>query len=802
MGWSNIVDFIQSSRFGSLAGVNSERVVRMGEPAPLMPLSTPRDYHSFYVDNYDGFKVVAASEVGLYEGRPSDTQLKLREVFKVWGVGRDPKKAAEGTLEWSSLGAEQLGEHGLVGSARKFRRAVLGSGLRLLCSDPPEARGSQELLSFVGKAMHSVQFCRPLACLFDEIYLEMSAGPNECRIGLEAEDELLMIISSLPLHWMDQRLQIAPQVYATDASLEGGGACVSTGLSSRGRAKCHMLGSGDDLGGACDSVLVIEVFGGIGGLRRACELIGLQPQGLIYIDVDDLGTKLVRRQCGYVLTYGDLRKITFEDVKGWRRSFPKVSKVVLGAGWPCKPTQGASGSAGPSHDELFERMVQLRSWLEKASAAVKLAPWSLAEIYDALPMSDARIKEVTRKLDASPFFIEGAQVLRCRRPRLWWTRGVQVMTAGDLMLKAVPGKPVSMVFDTERPPLDWFLKPGCQKLDKPNEPFYSFARPEPKKSAPVMDGLGEMDQRSLGRWKGDAWRLAPFHYAEPNMVKGSSGIRRLTSDEQLRMFGYTSDHLSFKQKVSEDQKQQLLAVAWLPLVAARLLVNLVIPTNEAGSRDLVSELWRIWEGQEARSRQLQATSWSEKFGPQSRGQGSSGSLRSLGRPGFDLPVRLAMDPKQQLTDEQFLALLVGRNVSHRGTDVRLDCGLPFVASDFGRRSVDPTMWQWKVLLSYKWKQQGHITMLEAVAVLDLLKKLTRTAELSDKKAILMVDNQGVVGILAKGRSSARLLQGPLRRISALQIASHVRLLVVWVKSEWNPGDGPSRWVKRRAVGDA
>ena len=76
--------------------------------------------------------------------------------------------------------------------------------------------------------------------------------------------------------------------------------------------------------------------------------------------------------------------------------------------------------------------------------------------------------------------------------------------------------------------------------------------------------------------------------------------------------------------------------------------------------------------------------------------------------------------------------------------------------------MDPTLWQWKVLLSYKWKQQGHITLLESVAVLDLLKKLTRTAEVTNKKVILMVDNQGVVGILAKGRSSARMMQNPLR----------------------------------------
>ena len=90
----------------------------------------------------------------------------------------------------------------------------------------------------------------------------MSECPGTHRVSLVAEDELLMIISSLPMHWMDQNRTS----YTTDASLEGGGACVTTGLSARGRAKCHLVGSGDDFGGACDPILKMEVFGGMGGL--------------------------------------------------------------------------------------------------------------------------------------------------------------------------------------------------------------------------------------------------------------------------------------------------------------------------------------------------------------------------------------------------------------------------------------------------------------------------------------------------------------------------------------------------------
>ena len=66
--------------------------------------------------------------------------MRLRDVFQVWGVERDHKKAAEGALDWSSLGAEQLEEAGLVGSSRKLRRAVAGAVMQLLEKEPGEPR--------------------------------------------------------------------------------------------------------------------------------------------------------------------------------------------------------------------------------------------------------------------------------------------------------------------------------------------------------------------------------------------------------------------------------------------------------------------------------------------------------------------------------------------------------------------------------------------------------------------------------------------------------------------------------------
>ena len=122
MGWSNVVDFIQDGfeNVAKRAGLDPGRMIRMNEPSPFCPLTSPRSYYSFYVDNFDELLVVWRTDAGLYEGKPSESQVKLRSEMDGLKIGRDPKKAAEGTRTWSSLGAEVDGEAGKIGSSLKF----------------------------------------------------------------------------------------------------------------------------------------------------------------------------------------------------------------------------------------------------------------------------------------------------------------------------------------------------------------------------------------------------------------------------------------------------------------------------------------------------------------------------------------------------------------------------------------------------------------------------------------------------------------------------------------------------------
>ena len=138
---------------------------------------------------------------------------------------------------------------------------------------------------------------------------------------------------------------------------------------------------------------------------------------------------------------------------------------------------------------------------------------------------------------------------------------------GNLQTKLTVAK-----ITTEKPPLEWFLRRGCTKLIDDGRPFFTFARPMPGAEPPRDPaGYDRCDAKTLGRWRGDAYRLAPYQYSEDNLVKTPQGPRRLLSDEQLRLLGYNSDALDLKQKLTEDQRGQLIGNTFPVLVVARLL---------------------------------------------------------------------------------------------------------------------------------------------------------------------------------------------------------------------------------------
>jgi hypothetical protein len=100
----------------------------------------------------------------------------------------------------------------------------------------------------------------------------------------------------------------------------------------------------------------------------------------------------------------------------------------------------------------------------------------------------------------------------------------------------------------------------------------------------------------------------------------------------------------------------------------------------------------------------------------------------------------------------------------------------------------------RVIVSSRWRNQEHITVLEMRAVQTALRWLASRPDQRDSRVLLLVDSAPCVFALSKGRSSSRKI-GLLRRlrsIAAVALSAGLTLVVRWIPSASNPADAPSR----------
>ena len=147
-----------------------------------------------------------------------------------------------------------------------------------------------------------------------------------------------------------------------------------------------------------------------------------------------------------------------------------------------------------------------------------------------------------------------------------------------------------------------------------------------------------------------------------------------------------------------------------------------------------------------------------------------------------------------------VARSVGRLAEKRGDFVRLDreagdeperdrIGVPH------RLGIAKSAFH--TVLSAKKQYTAHSGALEATGVHQMLKWLLRSPSKQNHRIPALVDAKAVLGALAKGRSSSNTLKLEVRRISALTLAGNFLMKYVYIPSEDNPADAPSRGIKQR-----
>ena len=96
------------------------------------------------------------------------------------------------------------------------------------------------------------------------------------------------------------------------------------------------------------------------------------------------------------------------------------------------------------------------------------------------------------------------------------------------------------------------------------------------------------------------------------------------------------------------------------------------------------------------------------------------------------------------------------------------------------------------VISCRKRYDAHPGSLEASGLLLLLKWLIRTSKHHSFRIPLLVDAQAILGASAKGRTSATFFKRDLCRIAAVTLASNILPAYVYIPSEENPADAPSR----------
>ena len=239
---------------------------------------------------------------------------------------------------------------------------------------------------------------------------------------------------------------------------------------------------------------------------------------------------------------------------------------------------------------------------------------------------------------------------------------------------------------------------------------------------------------------------------------------------------------AFRREQVEDQKQGLCANSFSAVVVARLLGSAVLPfSNQELDRGTLPQIWHRWGDLETRANLAAALlkkGWTAQHGGAASSQSSA-------------------PPGSSLTEAQKLVGKYLQLADHRGSDVRLDAGLPYRLSAWPRAPIDSGQWTWKVRLSYAWTSENHINILEAQAVFDFMRSAIKSPSCHDVRKLFLVDSQAALGVLTKGRSGSRRLNAVLQRIAAVVRGCNVVPLYAWVPSAGNPADGPSRWARAR-----
>ena len=350
----------------------------------------------YFLDDFDAPEILQEEKARRLAYSMSPTQLAQRRAYSRSGVMISEEKASVRVPRVERMGALVDGEWGRVGVpidkivlAICFTLWLLGKGLVKV----------RTLLMVLGRLVCIFEFRRPLLGVLNAVWTCGGGSTDKLEVLTNYMiSELLVSCCLSPLAFSDLRTSIDGLVTCSDASMSGGGACASSGISE---AADRFLNSDDhdsfrslgamrsseewplkDLDASCHCylallsglhpphyrprVLVVGLFDGIAGLLVAVTRLPVLVIGFVTSEIDSAARRLVRKRWPGVIELGSITAITPDQINRLAGTFSAaVDLVIIGAGSPCQDLSGllagGLGLEGPRSKLFFEipRVVSL-----------------------------------------------------------------------------------------------------------------------------------------------------------------------------------------------------------------------------------------------------------------------------------------------------------------------------------------------------------------------------------------------------------------------------------------------------------
>ena len=738
------------------------------------PVTVANPAWRIYLDNYDLLEKVKSVDVSTLVGSRAPAVLALRHEYETWEVPRNLKKAVERNEMAEVQGAQVDGRLGVACPRETKLLKYLAAALSLMESEKVTQRQVQVVcggLVYVSMFRRQLLGCLNAVWRFIELFEQRRvyrmALPDSCRV------EILRFIALVPLARLDFRLQYTRQVTCSDASTTGGGVCASTALSRAG----SLAAQGCPRGQLPElrqehRVVTIGLFDGIGALRVACDLLGLQVMGHISVEKDSAAQRVVTSHFPEAQHYADVAAITQDEVHSWACAFSQASLIIIGAGPPC---QGVSGLNAQRKGALRDERSSLFHHVKRIWSLVRVQ-FPLCQVHclmESVASMDAEDRAtMSADFGGEPWACDAGQLTWCSRPRLYWISWDIAEQPGAYLQSGKPGAPAEVVL-TACQDLEQVCEEGWIKVD-PSRPFPTFTTSRPRaRPGHKPAGVNSCTQADLDRWAEDSFRFPPYQYTAKHLLINKQDHMRLpTIAEKEYMLGFPVGYTmacSPKQHRGsiehKDLRHSLLGNTWSVPVVAWFLGQLCGPLGLCPCftpQEIVDFL------NPAHQTFLQSRLWRSTLRPL-RGAGSA--------------------------DQTILVQKLGNLTSVTGEDILLTTSSSQLARFHRlRASIPARLWRWRIVSGWRWSgDPEHINALEMRAVLTTLKWRIHHKHQVNCRFLHLVDSLVVLHALARGRSSSRKLRSTLSRINALLLCSGNQALWGYVQTDQNPADRPSRW---------